>query len=161
MLITAWNRTFSIPYLIIRPTNNYGVGQYVEKFIPKSIQYLSLGKKVPLHEHGTPRRTWLHAQDTANAVLFLIENGVYNDVYNISGNYEDSNINVFRKILSSAGIDTELYCDYVDFGVKRPGQDVRYSIDDSKLRTLGWSNSKMFDDEIVKMVKHHWNEFTW
>jgi dTDP-glucose 4,6-dehydratase len=75
MLITAWGRTHNIPYMIIRPTNNYGIGQYVEKLIPKAVKYLSLEKKIPLHLNGTPFRNWLHASDTANAVLTLIEKG--------------------------------------------------------------------------------------
>ena len=80
MLITAWARTYSIPYVIVRPTNNYGIGQYVEKFIPHSIKYLSLGKKVPLHDNGTPIRTWLFAGDTAEAVIKIINSEVVNEV---------------------------------------------------------------------------------
>ena len=161
MLVIAWHRTYGIPYLIVRPSNNYGVGQYIEKFIPKSIQYLSLGKRVPLHENGTPRRTWLHAQDTADAVLFLLDNNVENDVYNISGNYEDINICIFEKILACMGINTTNYTAYVDFSVKRPGQDVRYSINDNKLRKLGWRNQKMFDSELPAIVEYHSKRFVW
>ena len=71
-LITAWGRTYDIPYVILRPTNNYGIGQYVEKLIPKSIKYLHLGKQIPLHNGGTPSRNWLHAKDTADAVITII-----------------------------------------------------------------------------------------
>ena len=161
MLVMAWNRTYNVPYIIVRPSNNYGIGQYIEKFIPKSIQYLSLGKCVPLHENGTPRRTWLHAQDTANAVIFLIEHGQLNEVYNISGNYEDTNLNIFKKMLSCMNIDSTNYNNYVDFSVKRPGQDVRYSIDDSKLRLVGWSNTKQFDEELPNIVNYHRQRFVW
>lgn len=161
MLIMAWARTYNIPYVIIRPSNNYGVGQYVEKFIPKACKYLNLGKRVPIHENGMPRRTWLHVKDTADAVLFLIDNDIQNDIFNISGNYEDSNLNVFKKILQHAGMDPDKVNDYADFSVKRPGQDVRYSIDDAKLRSLGWSNTRVFDDEIKKIVKHHMKDFIW
>ena len=161
MLVMAWNRTYNVPYIIVRPSNNYGIGQYIEKFIPKSIQYLSLGKCVPLHENGTPRRTWLHAQDTANAVIFLIEHGQLNEVYNISGNYEDTNLNIFKKMLSCMNIDPADYNTYVDFSVKRPGQDVRYSIDDSKLRSMGWTNTKLFDNELASIVSYHRQRFVW
>jgi dTDP-glucose 4,6-dehydratase len=161
MLITAWHRTYGVPYLIVRPSNNYGVGQYIEKFIPKSIQYLSLGKRVPLHEHGTPRRTWLHAQDTADAVMLLLETGAENEIYNISGNYEDSNLNIFKKILHCMSFNPDNYLDYVDFSVMRPGQDVRYSIDDTKLRNLGWTNKKIFDKELSEIVDYHRTRFIW
>jgi dTDP-glucose 4,6-dehydratase len=161
MLIMAWARTYNIPYVIIRPSNNYGVGQYVEKFIPKACKYLSLGKPVPIHEHGLPRRTWLHVKDTADAVLFLIDKDVQNEIFNISGNYEDSNINVFKKILKAANKDPEKIESYADFSVKRAGQDVRYSIDDSKIRSLGWNNMRLFDNEIKKIVKHHMKDFIW
>lgn len=161
MLISAWARTFEIPYIIVRPSNNYGIGQYVEKFIPKACKYLNLGKKVPIHEHGLPYRTWLHVEDTADAILFLIDNDIKNETFNISGNYEDSNINVFKKILSIAGLDVDNVEKYTDFSVKRPGQDVRYSIDDSKLRMLGWQNKRIFDKEIKKIVKYHMKRFIW
>lgn len=161
MLIMAWNRTYGVPYIIVRPSNNYGIGQYIEKFIPKSIQYLSLGKRVPLHENGMPRRTWLHAQDTADAVMFLIENGSPNEIYNISGNYEDTNLNIFKKMLNCLDIDPNTYDRYVDFSVQRPGQDVRYSIDDVKIRSMGWKNNRIFDLELPSIVEHHSKRFVW
>jgi dTDP-glucose 4,6-dehydratase len=142
MLVTAFARTYGIPYVIVRPTNNYGIGQYTEKFIPHTVKYLSLGKPAPLHDAGTPRRTWLFAGDTANAVITIIEAGVVNEIYNIAGNYEDSNIEVARKIVDyirpfyGMTLEFEEYC---DLEVKRAGQDVRYSVDDSKLKALGWS----------------------
>jgi dTDP-glucose 4,6-dehydratase len=161
MLITAWYRTFGVPYLIVRPTNNYGIGQYIEKFIPKTVQYLTLGRPVPLHENGTPRRTWLHVQDTADALMFLLEKGCQNEIFNISGNHEDSNLNVFKKILKCFGYNPNLYQDYADFSVQRPGQDVRYSIDDTKIRRLGWKNIRVFDDELPDIVDYHKQRFIW
>ena len=83
MLILAWARTYNVPYVIVRPTNNYGIGQYVEKLIPKTCKYLKLGKSVTLHNNGTPIRNWLHAEDTANAIMTIIESGVKNEIYNI------------------------------------------------------------------------------
>ena len=90
-LILAWGRTYKIPYVIVRPTNNYGIGQYVEKLIPKACKYLDLGRKIPLHNGGTPIRTWLHAADTAQAIITIIENGIKNEIFNISGGYEQTN----------------------------------------------------------------------
>ena len=73
MLILAWARTYAIPYVIVRPTNNYGIGQYVEKLIPKVCKYLHLGRKIPLHNGGSPIRNWIHAADTASAIIKIIE----------------------------------------------------------------------------------------
>lgn len=159
LMITAWNRTYNIPYLIVRPSNNYGIGQYIEKFIPKTCKYLSLGKKVPLHENGTPIRTWLHAYDTAQAIICLIKNNVMNETYNISGNYEDTNWNVYMKIRNEMKID--LNESHEDFSVQRPGQDIRYGIDDSKLRQLGWNNTKTFDEELPHIVAYYKHNFIW
>ena len=161
MLIQAWHRTYGVPYLIVRPTNNYGCGQYIEKFIPKTCKYLMLDKKVPLHENGTPKRTWLHAQDTADAVMHLLQQDTRNEIFNISGNYEDSNINIFKKILEVSGRDSVNCTQYADFGVTRPGQDVRYSINDSKLRSIGWSNKKQFDEELPAIVSYNMERFVW
>jgi dTDP-glucose 4,6-dehydratase len=72
MFVLAWARTYKIPYVIVRPTNNYGIGQYVEKLIPKTIKYLTIDRKVDLHDKGLPVRTWLHAEDTANAVITIV-----------------------------------------------------------------------------------------
>ncbi len=160
MLILAWNRTYGVPYNIIRPTNNYGIGQYPEKLVPKTCKFLQLGRKIPLHNEGKPRRTWLHAKDTANAVLAIINNNCQNEIFNISGNYEDTNLVVVKKILAAAEKDGDIE-QYVDFGFSRDGQDVRYSLDDSKLRALGWDNEKNFDEEINKIVKYYTSTFIW
>lgn len=158
MLITAWARTYKIPYVIVRPTNNYGIGQYTEKFIPHTIKYLNLGKQAPLHNEGKPRRTWLHASDTAAAVITIIKASVVNEIYNISGNYEDENIVVAEKILKLM----ELYGDnHLDLGVLRPGQDVRYAVNDSKLKALGWTPKANFDTELIKIVKYYRENFIW
>jgi dTDP-glucose 4,6-dehydratase len=132
MLITAWARTYGVPYVIVRPTNNYGIGQYTEKFIPHTIKHLNLGKKAPLHDEGLPVRTWLNASDTASAIIHIIQAGVVNEIYNIAGNYEEQNIVVANKIIKLMGLKGDPL-DYLDLSVKRAGQDVRYSIDDTKL----------------------------
>jgi dTDP-glucose 4,6-dehydratase len=160
-LIIAWGRTYKIPYIIVRPTNNYGIGQYVEKLIPKACKFLFLGRKIPLHHQGLPRRTWLHAQDTANAIISIINKGVKNQIYNISGNYEDSNINIIKKILYIKYKDEYNIDNYVDFNYIRVGQDLRYSIDDSKLKSLGWSNQCIFDNELPKIVNYYNTKFIW
>lgn len=98
MLVLAWARTYNIPYVIVRPNNNYGINQYVEKLIPKTIKYLQVGRKIPLHNDGLPVRNWLHASDTANAIIDIVESGVTNEIYNISGGLEKKNIEVVSQI---------------------------------------------------------------
>jgi dTDP-glucose 4,6-dehydratase len=159
MLVLAWNRTYGLPYVILRPTNNYGIGQYVEKLIPKSVKYLSVGRKIDLHNKGTPVRTWLHAEDTARAVITIIESGVTNEIFNISGNYEEKNIEVVKKIIKLVNGDTEIEKYLTD--MIRPGQDLRYSIDDTKLKSLGWSANADFDTELEKVVRYYQNNFIW
>jgi dTDP-glucose 4,6-dehydratase len=160
MLVTAFGRTYGIPYVIVRPTNNYGIGQYTEKFIPHTIKYLSLGKPAPLHDAGTPRRTWLHASDTAEAVIRIIDLGVVNEIYNIAGNYEEANIVVASKIVKLMGLKGNVD-KYFDLGVKRQGQDVRYAIDDRKLQNIGWSPVASFDHELKSIVKYYTKNFIW
>ena len=160
MLVTAWARTYKIPYVIVRPTNNYGIGQYTEKFIPHTVKYLSLGKPAPLHDAGVPYRTWLHASDTAAAIICIIEAGVVNEIYNISGNAECQNIVVARQIIELMGLpgDTE---QYLDCSVTRRGQDVRYAVDDTKLQALGWKPQADFSQELEKIVKYYVENFIW
>lgn len=162
MLITAWARTYGMKYAIVRPTNNYGTGQYVEKLIPKSIKYLTLGKKIDLHDQGKPVRTWLHADDTATAVVAIIASGVTNEIYNISGNAEMPNREVIKKILKlyKGNEAAEHWEDYV-FDSNRVGQDVRYAIDDSKLKALGWYPQADFDTALEDIVKYYTTNFVW
>ena len=162
MLITAWARTYGMKYVIVRPTNNYGTGQYVEKLIPKSIKYLTLDKKIDLHDRGEPRRTWLHADDTATAVVSIIKSGVTNEIYNISGNAEMPNREVIKKILHiyrGPGA-AENWQEFVTDS-KRVGQDVRYAIDDSKLKALGWYPQADFDTALEDIVKYYTTNFVW
>ena len=160
MLIMAWGRTYAVPYIIVRPTNNYGIGQYVEKLIPKACKYLGLGKKIPLHNHGTPVRNWLHAQDTANAIVTIIEAGVQNEIYNICGGFEQNNLDTVKKIVRLYHNDVDLD-EYLDLSISRPGQDMRYALDDTKLQSLGWKATAVFDDELVEIVNYYKNKFIW
>ena len=161
MLILAWGRTHKIPYIIVRPTNNYGIGQYVEKLIPKTCKYLHLKRKIPLHNNGTPVRTWLHATDTASAIIKIIESGVKNEIYNISGGFEQTNKEIVTKVLCcmyGAGTNIE---NFVDLTYSRLGQDVRYSLDDTKLRSLGWTPQKDLEEEIENIVSYYKDRFIW
>jgi len=162
-LILAWNRTYKVPYIIVRPTNNYGIGQYVEKLIPKVCKFLSIGRKIPLHNNGEPYRMWLHAKDTARAITTIIESGKTNEIYNISGNFEQKNIDTVNKILDLYAKEFVNYNneDLLDLSIVREGQDVRYSVDDTKLQKLGWNTKCNFDDELPEIVEHYKNNFIW
>jgi len=159
MLVQAWGRTHKIPYVIVRPTNNYGIGQYVEKLIPKTCKHLTVGRKIDLHNNGTPVRTWLHAEDTARAIITIINAGVVNEIYNISGAHQTENINVVKQILELHGIKDDLD-KYVE-PLTRQGQDVRYAVDDTKLKNLGWKPKAKFDKELKNIVKYYKNNFIW
>lgn len=159
-LVLAWARTYNLPYVIVRPTNNYGIGQYVEKLIPKSVKFLSLGRKIPLHNNGTPVRNWLHADDSAEAVMTIIDAGVKNEIYNICGGFEQTNLDTCKKIITLMEPDGNVY-DYLDLSIVRVGQDIRYALDDSKLRALGWSPKKVFDVELHQIVEYYKNNFIW
>lgn len=160
MLIMAWARTYNLPYIIVRPTNNYGVGQYVEKLIPKACKYLKLGRKIPLHNGGTPTRNWLHAQDTANAVITIVESNTQNEIFNIAGGFEQSNIVTCEKIIKEY-FGSANPSNYIDSSYNRPGMDVRYALDDSKLRSLGWEPKANFDQELKLIVQYYKNKFIW
>lgn len=161
-LITAWARTHNVPFIIVRPTNNYGAGQYVEKLIPKTVKYLELGRKIPLHLGGSPRRTWLHVEDTADAITTIIDAGVVNEIYNIPGNYEESNRYVVEQVLYNyLGTTDFKVADYINTDYERPGADLRYSIDGTKLAKLGWKAQRNFDEEIGKVVEYHKNNWIW
>jgi len=175
-LILAWNRTYNLPFVIIRPTNNYGIGQYTEKLIPKSCKYLKLGKKIPLHNNGTPIRNWLHAQDTADAVITIIKNmdeHIINNIFNIAGGFEQTNLDTVSKIITSYYPDevklqpnTSFYYKefinrYLDLSFSRQGQDVRYALNDNKLRNLGWEPKKQFDQELPQIIKYYKEKFIW
>ena len=133
----------------------------IEKLIPKSCKYLKIGRQIPLHNQGTPIRNWLHAQDTANAVIRIVESGIKNEIYNICGGFEKNNLEVVEKIIKLYHKECKDISSYLDFSIGRPGQDIRYALDDSKLRKLGWKPIKKFDDEIVDIVEFYRNKFIW
>jgi dTDP-glucose 4,6-dehydratase len=162
MLVMAWGRTHKVPYMIIRPTNNYGIGQYVEKLIPKAVKLLNLNRRIPLHNNGEPYRNWLHASDTANAVITLIEKGKIGEIYNVAGGFEQKNIDTVKQIINCYGIkELESYLNHIDFSCDRPGQDARYALDDSKIKSLGWTPKTSFSKEIENIVYYYRNKFIW
>jgi len=161
MLVHAWARTYGIQYIILRPTNNYGIGQYPEKLIPLSVKNLMRGKKIRLHDNGTPIRNWLHADDTAEAVMAIIDSKKVNEIYNVAGGFEQANIDTVKKIIKAFYGTLDNWEQYVDFSAQREGQDLRYALNDRKLKNLGWKPKRVFDNEIEKIVKFNKDNFTW
>ena len=161
MLIFAWARTYGIKYNILRPTNNYGIGQYPEKLIPLSVKNLMRGKKIRLHNNGTPVRNWLHADDTATAVMAIIDSGKTNEIYNIAGGFEQTNSDTVRKIIKAFYGTDDNWKQHIDMSYSREGQDVRYALDDSKLRAINWAPQHYFDEEIGSIVRYYKEKFIW
>lgn len=162
MLILAWARTYKVPYIIVRPSNNYGIGQYVEKLIPKTCKFLIMNRKIPLHEMGSPKRIWLHAKDTARAIITIIDKNCENTIYNISGDFEQPNIDTVTQIIQLyfRGEVSNIQ-DFLDLKFKRPGHDFRYLIDDSRIRALGWNPLIKFNEELPAIVEYYKNNFIW
>ncbi len=150
MLVHGWARTYGIRYNIIRMTNNYGKHQYPEKLIPKSAGRMLRGKPALLQGNGTYYRNWLHAEDSVDAILTVIDKGEANRIYNVCGNAELQNIEVVRKIAAIIGIDESKAYKFV---ADRVGQDVRYSLDSSALHALGWVPRRNFDEELRKIIE--------
>ena len=161
MLILAWARTYAMSYVILRPTNNYGPAQYPEKLIPICVKQLLRGKKIRLHNEGKPIRNWLHTEDTAEAVIKIIESKQKNKIFNVSGGFEQKNIETVKKIIQCVFGEAANLEDYVDLNYSRLGQDVRYAVNDGKLRDLGWRPMKIFDDEIAQVVNYYIENFKW
>ncbi len=150
MLVKSWGRTYGIEWNIIRPANNYGLHQYPEKLIPKSTWRMKRGQPAIMHGDGSYVRAWLHAEDTVAAVLTVIDKGARNTIYNVGGPVELRNIEVLRSIASILKVPEEKAWVSVE---DRSGQDVRYSLDDSRLRALGWRPTRDFQTELVKVVE--------
>ena len=161
MLVMAWARTYGLDYIILRPTNNYGIGQYPEKLIPLAVKNLVRGRRIRLHNMGRPVRNWLHADDTAEAVMTIIDKGSINEIYNVAGAFEQANIDTIVKVVQEFHGDIDALKDVIDFSYSREGQDVRYALDDNKLRRLGWEPKKVFDEEINFIVRHYKENFIW
>ena len=150
MLVKSWGRTYDMPWNIVRPANNYGMHQYPEKLIPKSTWRMKRGLPATLHGDGSYVRSWLHAEDTVDAILTVIERGERNTIFNAGSNVEIRNIDVLRAIAKLVAVPEErAWVSVLD----RSGQDVRYSLDDSRLKALGWKPRRNFHDELAQIVR--------
>ncbi|AYF98329.1 dTDP-glucose 4,6-dehydratase [Protaetiibacter intestinalis] len=136
LLVRAWVRSFGVQATISNCSNNYGPYQHVEKFIPRQITNVLRGERPKLYGTGENVRDWIHADDHSSAVLTILEKGVIGETYLIGADGEKNNKDVVESILTELGQPADAY----DLVTDRPGHDLRYAIDSTKLRTeLGWA----------------------
>ena len=158
LLALSYFTTHNLPVVVTRCTNNYGPYQFPEKLIPFFVTNLIEGKKVPVYGTGKNVRDWIHVNDHCRAVEFLLRKGVPGEIYNIGGGNERTNLEITHKILSLLQKDESM----IDYVKDRPGHDFRYSVDCSKLRSLGWMPEYSFDDGLDATVTwYSQNEWWW
>lgn len=151
--------TYGLPIVTTYTMNNFGERQHPEKLIPKTIRSIMEGKPMPIFSQLNDKgeleavgsRFWLHCQNTASAIFFLLDKGVSGESYNVIGFDELTNLEMAQKI--AAIIGKPLIPEYVDFHKARPGHDRRYALDGSKLRDLGWSPEVDFLDSLRRTVE--------
>jgi dTDP-glucose 4,6-dehydratase len=148
MVALAFATTYDCPVIVTRCGNNYGPYQHPEKLIPRFVTNLLDDRRVPLFGTGEHERDWLFVEDHCAAIHLLIDDGVPGEIYNIGAGDQRSNIEVTRRILRSLGRD-ESWIDYVP---DRLGHDLKYAVDSSKLRGLGWVPAHDFDDRLEETV---------
>jgi dTDP-glucose 4,6-dehydratase len=141
--------TFDYPVIVTRCTNNYGPYQFPEKVIPLFVTNLLDGKKVPLYGHGRNERDWLYVEDHCAAIHLLVDQGQPDEIYNIGANAQLANIDLTGTLLDSFGLD-ESWIEYVP---DRPGHDLRYAVDSSKIRSLGWAPSHTIEERLVDTIE--------
>jgi dTDP-glucose 4,6-dehydratase len=154
----AYHRTYGLDIVIARCTNNYGPYQYPEKLIPKTIIRASLSLSIPIYGKGTNIRDWIYVQDFCEALDILLKNGKDGEIYNISANNELKNIDVVKTILKIMNKPEKL----ITFVEDRPGHDIRYSLDSSKIRTeLNWKPKHNFEEALKQTVDWYSNNEWW
>ena len=149
LLVNSFVKTYDLDCVITRCTNNYGPRQFYEKLIPKTIFLANNNKKIPIYGNGKNIRDWIFVDDHCDAVYNVLMNGKSGQSYNISANNEIDNISLVKKILEIMDKSSDL----INFVEDRPGHDLRYSLDSTKIRnSLGWNNKTNFDDAIRKTI---------
>lgn len=168
-LVRAWLRTYGLPTIVTNCSNNYGPYHFPEKLIPLMILNAMNGKAMPVYGDGMQIRDWLFVEDHARALYKVVTQGVVGETYNIGGHNEKANIDVVKAICS---ILEELvpnkpkgvarYHDLITYVADRPGHDVRYAIDASKIeRELGWTPEETFESGLRKTVEWYLQNKTW
>ncbi|MBH3437081.1 dTDP-glucose 4,6-dehydratase [Pseudomonas luteola] len=168
-LVRAWGRTYGLPVLITNCSNNYGPFHFPEKLIPHVILNAMHGKQLPVYGDGSQIRDWLFVEDHARALYTVVTKGVVGETYNIGGHNEKRNLEVVEAICDlleelapekPAGITA--YRDLITFVKDRPGHDLRYAIDASKIESeLGWVPQESFETGLRKTVQWYLNNRSW
>lgn len=166
-LVRAWHRTYGLPVIITNCSNNYGPYHFPEKLIPLVILNALDGKSLPIYGKGDQIRDWLFVEDHARALYKVVTEGAVGETYNIGGHNEKQNIEVVQTICK---ILDELrpqangvpYASLINFVKDRPGHDLRYAIDASKIKKeLGWEPEETFETGIHKTVEWYLNNLEW
>ncbi len=168
-LVRAWYRTYGLPVIITNCSNNYGPYHFPEKLIPLVILNALAGKALPVYGNGQQIRDWLFVEDHARALYKVVTEGVVGETYNIGGHNEKANIDVVHSICDlleelapnkPEGI--QHYKDLITYVTDRPGHDVRYAIDASKIQNeLGWVPEESFETGLRKTVEWYLNNQEW
>tara|TARA_Y100001936_G_scaffold39291_1_gene37616 strand:- start:12697 stop:13680 length:984 start_codon:yes stop_codon:yes gene_type:complete len=150
LLINSYVMTYGLDCVITRCTNNYGPRQFYEKLIPKTILLASQNKKIPIYGTGKNIRDWIYVDDHCAAVHKVLDEGKTGESYNISSNNEIDNLTIVKKILEIMNKSNDL----IEFVDDRPGHDLRYSLDSSKIRnSLNWNNITNFEEGLQKTIE--------
>ncbi len=164
-LVRAWQRTYNLPTLITNCSNNYGPFHFPEKLIPLMILNALDGKSLPIYGKGEQIRDWLFVEDHARALVKVATKGNIGETYNIGGHNEKQNIEVVKTICSI--LDKKVpkdrpYQDLITFVKDRPGHDIRYAIDASKIaKDLDWTPEEDFESGLEKTVDWYLNNREW
>ena len=168
-LVRAWYRTYGLPIVLTNCSNNYGPFQFPEKLIPHMILNALQGKKLPVYGNGKQVRDWLYVDDHASALLLVALRGAVGETYNIGGCCEMKNIDVVEAVCDlledydkSRQVVSGKYKNLIEFVEDRPGHDVRYAIDVSKIKgSLGWEPQETFSSGLKKTVDWYLNNPIW
>lgn len=158
LLVQAYHRTFKLPVTISRCSNNYGPYHFPEKLIPLMIANALADKELPVYGKGENVRDWLYVEDHCSAIDLIIHKGRVGEVYNIGGHNEKTNLEVVKIILKELGKSEDL----IRYVTDRPGHDMRYAIDPTKIHNeLGWLPETKFEDGIKKTIKWYLDNKEW
>ncbi len=157
LLAQSYYITHKLPVIITRCTNNFGTYQYPEKLIPLFVTNLLEGRKVPVYGTGQNIRDWIYVLDHCKAVDFVLHNGSVGEIYNIGGGVEKTNLEITEMIIEKVGLDGAM----IEYVKDRPGHDLRYSLDCSKLKRFGWAPEYDFDEALKETVQWYAENRWW
>lgn len=166
-LVRAWHRTYGLPVVITNCSNNYGPYHFPEKLIPLVILNALDGKALPIYGKGDQIRDWLYVEDHARALYKVVTEGVVGETYNIGGHNEKQNLDVVKTVCEildevKPRLDQQSYATQITFVQDRPGHDLRYAIDATKIaRELNWTPEETFESGIRKTVEWYLDHLAW